>query len=91
MPGSGIPAATVQVAHLQLAIARWTFGRRTHQDVPEELLDSLPAEDAYLVEAYLSAGADTLVTTDRGLYEALADSESISCWTRDEFLNGYQP
>ena len=40
----------------------------------KELRLSLPAEDVYLVEAYLSAGADTLVTTDQGLHEALADS-----------------
>ena len=60
-------------------------------DVPEEIRDSLPAEDAYLVEAYLSAGADTLVTTDRGLYEALSGYEAVSCRLRDEFLIGYRP
>ena len=60
-------------------------------EVPEELRLSLPAEDVYLVEAYLSAGADTLVTTDRGLYEALSGYEAVSCRLRDEFLIGYRP
>ena len=60
-------------------------------DAPEELRDSLPEEDVYLVEAYLSAGADTLVTTDQGLHEALADSVVVSCRLRDEFLSGYRP
>ena len=47
-------------------------------DVPEELRGSLPADDAYLVEAYIAAGADVLVTTDHGLHEALSDSESVA-------------
>ena len=59
-------------------------------DVPGELPDALPAEDVYLVEAYMIASADVLVTTDHKLYEALADSELVSCQLRDEFLNGYQ-
>ena len=59
-------------------------------DVPELLLDSLPAEDVYLVEAYMIAHADVLVTTDHELYEALAESESVSCQLRNEFLDGYQ-
>ena len=58
--------------------------------VPEELADALPAEDAYLVEAYMAAGADVLVTTDEKLHEALVDSKSISCQLREEFLDGYQ-
>ena len=60
-------------------------------DVPEELRDSLPAEDTYLVEAYLSADADTLVTTDQGLHDALTNYEPVSCRMRDEFLGGYSP
>ena len=59
-------------------------------DVPEELRDSLPAEDVYLVEAYLSAGAETLVTTDEKLHKPLACSEAVSCRLRDEFLSGYK-
>ena len=57
--------------------------------VPEELADRVPPEDAYLVEAYMVAGADVLVTTDRELYEALVDSELVSCQLRDEFLDRY--
>ena len=60
-------------------------------EVPEELRLSLPAEDVYLVEAYLSAGADTLVTTDEKLHKPLACSEAVSCRLRDEFLSGYKP
>ena len=60
-----------------------------HRGLPEELRDSLPSEDEYLVEAYLSAGADTLVTTDETLYGALADSEEVSCRLRGDFLEEY--
>ena len=59
-------------------------------DVPEELRNSLPPKDVYLVEAYIAAGADVLVTTDQSLHEALADSESVSCQLRDGFLTEYQ-
>ena len=62
-----------------------------HQEVPEELRDSLPAEDVYLIEAYLSGEADTLVTTDERLHEALSGSEAVSCQLREEFLKGYRP
>ena len=60
-------------------------------EVPEDLGLSLPAEDVYLVEAYLSAGADTLVTTDEKLHKPLACYEAVSCRLRDEFLSGYRP
>ena len=60
-------------------------------EVPEDLRLSLPAEDVYLVEAYLSAGAETLVTTDEKLHNPLACSEAVSCRLRDEFLIGYRP
>ena len=60
-------------------------------EVPEELRLSLPAEDVYLVEAYLSAGAEALVTTDEKLHKPLACSEAVSCRLRDEFLSGYIP
>ena len=36
-------------------------------DIPQELLDQVPGEDVYLVSAYLSSGADLIVTTDQGL------------------------
>ena len=43
-------------------------------DIPQELLDQVPDEDEYLVSAYLSAGADLLVTTDRGLYDEVTSN-----------------
>ena len=57
--------------------------------IPEDLLRETPSEDIYLVEAYLSAGADTLVTTDEGLHGALADFAVVDCLLRDDFLAGY--
>lgn len=61
----------------------------TTPEIPEDLLGQLPKEDVYLVSAYLSAGADLLITTDRGLFNSLADSELVSCQMRDEFLSSY--
>ena len=58
--------------------------------IPEELLNQLPVEDVYLVSAYLSGNADVLVTTDVPLYEALADSELVTCRMRDDFLGDYR-
>ena len=57
--------------------------------IPEDLLRETPSEDVYLVEAYLSAGADMLVTTDLGLHGALADFAVVDCLLRDDFLAGY--
>ena len=59
--------------------------------VPSDILPKLPPEDVYLVEAYLSAGADTLVTTDEGLHGALAGFAVVDCLLRDDFLAGYSP
>jgi hypothetical protein len=58
--------------------------------IPEELLNQPPVEDVYLVSAYLSGNADVLVTTDVPLYEALADSELVTCRMRDDFLGDYR-
>ena len=60
------------------------------QNVPEELCYRLPPEDEYLVTAYLSADADSLITTDQNLYVALADSAHVKCQLREEFLNDYR-
>ena len=57
--------------------------------IPEALLAQLPEEDVYLVSAYLSANAEVLVTTDVPLYEALAESELVTCRMRDDFLADY--
>ncbi len=58
-------------------------------DIPQELLDQVPCEDKYLVSAYMSTEADLLVTTDRGLFDSLANTELVSCQMRDEFLSSY--
>ena len=55
----------------------------------QELLNQTPEEDQYLVSAYLTANADTLVTTDTNLHNALSDSDLVSCRMREEFLAGY--
>ena len=58
-------------------------------EIPETLLDKLPKEDVYLVSAYLTVGANLLVTTDRGLFDSLSDSDLVSCQMREEFLSTY--
>ena len=60
------------------------------ETIPREILTRLPDEDVYLVSAYLSGNADVLVTTDVPLYEALADSDLVTCRMRDEFLGDYR-
>ena len=57
--------------------------------VPQEFLDRLPCEDVYLVLAYVSAGADLLITTDRGLFCAIGEDDGVNCRMRDDFLQGY--
>ena len=52
-------------------------------------LDAVPDEDVYLVLAYLSAGADLLITTDHGLYTALVENDEVNCRLRDDFLGEY--
>ena len=56
---------------------------------PAAFLDSVPAEDVYLVLAYIAADADRLVTTDHGLFDALVAEDSINCRLRDDFLAEY--
>lgn len=63
----------------------------TTPEIPEDLLNQLPKEDVYLISAYLSVGADLLVTTDRGLFDSLVDSALVSCQMRDDFLSDYLP
>ena len=57
--------------------------------IPADLLSRLPKEDVYLVLAYLSAGADLIVTTDQGLFDSLTDTELVSCEMRNDFLSNY--
>ena len=56
---------------------------------PQELLDRLPSEDVYLVLAYVSAGADLLVTTDRGLFCSIDEHDDVKCRMREDFLPWY--
>lgn len=58
--------------------------------ISDDLLRETPSEDIYLVEAYLSAGADMLVTTDHGLHGALADFAAVECRLRCDFLADYR-
>ena len=51
---------------------------------------SVHEDDRYLVVAYLSTNADSLVTTDQTLYEALTDSDVVSCQLRSKFLANYR-
>ena len=57
--------------------------------IPQELLDLLPREDVYLVQAYVAAGADLLVTTDQGLYCAIGDHGVVNRRMREDFLAEY--
>lgn len=52
-------------------------------------LSDIPDEDVYLVQAYLSAGADLLVTTDTELCAALSRIDAVNCSMRDAFLAAY--
>ena len=57
--------------------------------VPQELLHRLPSEDVYLVLAYVSAGADLLITTDRGLFCSIGEHDDVNCRMREDFLLWY--
>ena len=57
--------------------------------IPQELLHRLPSEDVYLVLAYVSAGADLLVTTDRGLFCSIDEHDDVNCRMREDFLPWY--
>ena len=57
--------------------------------IPRDLLDRLPCEDVYLVQAYVAAGADLLVTTDQGLFCAIGDHDGVNCRMRENFLAEY--
>lgn len=58
------------------------------QELGTTLLDGIKPDDRYLVQAYLTAGAAAIVTTDAPL-KALLDAHSIRCELCDEFLNWY--
>ena len=62
-----------------------------YERVPDILLDNLPEEDIYLVAAYMTANAHRLITTDRDLFDSVADSEIVSRQMRREFIADYLP
>ena len=57
--------------------------------IPQEFLERLPRKDVYLVEAYISAGADLLITTDHGLFRSIHENDDVNRRMRDDFLPGY--
>lgn len=60
------------------------------RELPSELVAQVPAEDQYLVQIYLSAEADLLVTTDQKLNDSLSTFEDVHVKQRDDFLKGYR-
>ena len=57
--------------------------------IEEALRAQTPAEDLYLVLAYISSDADLLVTTDEKLHFALARHDEVNCHLRGDFLASY--
>ena len=58
---------------------------------PQGAYDWVPSEDVYLVETYVAANADLLVTTDETLFDKIAEHGQFNCQMRDDFLAGYDP
>ena len=52
--------------------------------------DWAPAEDVYLIEAYVASNADLLVTTDETLFDNVDEHGEFNCQMRDEFLSAYE-
>ena len=82
-----------RLLHSLLRDSNRTIRIRTGEEppIPQELLDRLPREDIYLVQAYVAAGADLLVTTDQGLYCAIREYDVLNCRMREDFLAEYPP
>ena len=62
------------------------------EDAPaihQEFLDRLPRKDVYLVQAYISAGADLLITTDHELFCSIHENDDVNRQMRDDFLPEY--
>lgn len=56
--------------------------------MPAKLAGQVNPDDHYLVQALLSSGAQTLVTTDGPLRDALVENK-INCVHRDDFIPDY--
>lgn len=80
---------TSQQFHTLLRNSARTIDTRLemHSNLPNEF--NIPAEDVYLVEAYLCAKANALITTDEGLHKALSAYSEVNCQLRKDFLNQY--
>ena len=59
------------------------------QMILKSLSTRVPEEDVYLIFAYFTAAADVLVTTDDGLFDALANEDKVTCRMRGDFLAWY--
>ena len=57
--------------------------------ISETLTGRVPDRDIYLVSAYVSVGADILVTTDNELFDILKECDNVNCQMRDPFLGEY--
>ena len=57
--------------------------------VPLGAYDWAPPEDIYLIETYVAADADLLVTTDETLFDKVAEHRQFNCQMRNDFLAGY--
>ena len=55
----------------------------------QDAIAAAPEEDVYLIQTYYSAGADLLITTDKGLLEAFESRQEVQIIHRDDFLNDY--
>ena len=58
---------------------------------PQGAYDWVPAEDVYLIEAFVESNADLLVTTDETLFDRVDEHGGYNCQMRDEFLSSYAP
>lgn len=56
------------------------------ESVPANIYSGIPEEDIYLIRAYATSGADLLVTSDTGLFQACESNDTINCQLRDDFL-----
>ena len=57
--------------------------------VPQGTFNWAPSEDVYLLEAYEASGANSLVTSDEKLFQAITEHGQFTCRLRDEFLSNY--
>jgi len=59
----------------------------TLTSVPARIFEVTNEDDHYLIQAYLTAKASVIVTTDNPLKDAI--NNDINCQHRDEFIASY--